>query len=254
MSAAEGSAESRPGSEFGFSEVFLASFAPCFLVATATLLVLLVWLVEAEGGQTRFPLPALALIAATNAGLCGGTVLFLGLSLKRALAVLARPGALRNLTGVGVVAGLAAPFVLKLWGAVIAGTVIVLLVARHVTRFFVSLRVMLAPDYRLTWVSLGRLILTYGNLMAAFSIINLNLAIGAGFLAEGEPAFAFSTGPDILVDVLYFSVVLMTTVGFGDIAPLTPLAKAVVAVECLLSYVMFALAIGLVVRGIEETA
>ena len=52
------------------------------------------------------------------------------------------------------------------------------------------------------------------------------------------------------MDVLYFTIVLMSTVGFGDLVPLTAPAKFVVSVQCLVSYVMFALVVGLVVRGI----
>ena len=53
-----------------------------------------------------------------------------------------------------------------------------------------------------------------------------------------------------LADYLYFSVVVMTTLGFGDIYPATTAARIIVAMQCLTSYVMFALMIGIITRGI----
>ena len=38
--------------------------------------------------------------------------------------------------------------------------------------------------------------------------------------------------------MFYFSAIVITTVGFGDILPLTPLARALVAAEALLGIIM----------------
>ncbi len=56
-----------------------------------------------------------------------------------------------------------------------------------------------------------------------------------------------------MINALYFSVVVMTTLGFGDIVPLTPDAKMVVVLQCLTSYIMFALMIGILMRGIVSS-
>ena len=42
----------------------------------------------------------------------------------------------------------------------------------------------------------------------------------------------------------------MTTLGFGDITPVTADAKLVVALEVVIAYLMFALLIGTITRGI----
>lgn len=43
----------------------------------------------------------------------------------------------------------------------------------------------------------------------------------------------------------------MVTAGYGDIVPHTPMAKLVVVMECLTSYVMLGLMIGIVSRGVD---
>ena len=39
-------------------------------------------------------------------------------------------------------------------------------------------------------------------------------------------------------DYMYYSIVTFTTLGFGDIVPSQPLARAVVALEVILGYIM----------------
>jgi len=127
------------------------------------------------------------------------------------------------------------------------------LAGRHALIFFSSLRIMLEPDYRLSWSTMGKLCLIYMNLMTAFTVINFNLAVLSAFIPGMAAPFEYSPGPDALIDAIYFSIVLMTTVGFGDIHPLTTVARIIVAGECLVSYVMFALLVGLVVRGVSSS-
>jgi voltage-gated potassium channel len=104
----------------------------------------------------------------------------------------------------------------------------------------------------MTWGTLGKLCLIYINLMTAIIVINFNLVIMSTLIPGMDQPFAFSSGSEALIDAIYFSIVLMTTVGFGDIHPLSAVAKCIVAVECLVGYVMFAVLIGLVVRGVSS--
>ncbi len=54
----------------------------------------------------------------------------------------------------------------------------------------------------------------------------------AMFLVEGGPESGFTSIPQSM----YWAIVTMTTVGYGDIAPLTPLGKALAAVVMVLGY------------------
>jgi hypothetical protein len=70
------------------------------------------------------------------------------------------------------------------------------------------------------------------NTSQTLSLIKLHAAI---FLAFSLIDFQrhFRTDPK---DVLYFSATVHTSVGFGDIVPKTPLAKAIVTMHMLLSF------------------
>ncbi len=56
--------------------------------------------------------------------------------------------------------------------------------------------------------------------------------------------------PAIQVDLHYFSFIAMTTIGFGDIVPLTPPARGLVAIEGLLSQLFLAVVVARLV-GLE---
>jgi len=63
-------------------------------------------------------------------------------------------------------------------------------------------------------------------------------------MAESNPA-SFSTHPLTRTDVLYFTVTVFSTVGFGDITAVSQSARLVVTAQMLLDL----LALGLVVRA-----
>jgi voltage-gated potassium channel len=56
---------------------------------------------------------------------------------------------------------------------------------------------------------------------------------------------------ETLVDCLYFSVVTITTLGYGDIQPLTPAAKLLTTLEVALGFSLTVLALGSVLGGRE---
>ncbi len=66
-----------------------------------------------------------------------------------------------------------------------------------------------------------------------FTLVNWLFANQLGLIQENKP-FAF-------VDALYFSSVIATTLGFGDIAPITPLGRIVVSAQAIVGFVLFAL-------------
>jgi voltage-gated potassium channel len=94
------------------------------------------------------------------------------------------------------------------------------------------------------------LLYLYISVIGAFTLLNLSLWYVHTEFTPGRPAFAGDV--DRLLDMLYFTAVLMTTVGFGDIHPVSMDARFVVTLQCIVSYVMLALLMGLVLRGISS--
>lgn len=107
----------------------------------------------------------------------------------------------------------------------------------------------LAPDKSLTPANALELFGFMVSLMTSFIMLNLTLQNIYAFF--GRKAFNFTEGVDSISDALYFTFTFMTTVGFGDIVPLTVVAKVVVAAECAVSYLCLAMLIGVVNRGIR---
>lgn len=68
-------------------------------------------------------------------------------------------------------------------------------------------------------------------------------------MSAEEPA-SFSEGLDRL-DALYFTVTVFATVGFGDIAPVTQAARAVVLGQMVANLVVLGLLLRLVTRAVE---
>ncbi len=82
------------------------------------------------------------------------------------------------------------------------------------------------------------------------SVLILNLILGSAmYLIEGPPA-GFTSIP---ISV-YWAIVTMTTVGYGDIAPVTPLGQALAAVVMILGYSILAVPTGIITAGIVEAA
>jgi hypothetical protein len=75
--------------------------------------------------------------------------------------------------------------------------------------------------------------------LATYIMAGLAFALVYGVLASVWPdAFLTSTaGPASFPDLVYFSFVTLLTIGFGDVTPVTPVARAVVLVEGLFGVV-----------------
>jgi Ion channel len=76
---------------------------------------------------------------------------------------------------------------------------------------------------------LGRLTVSSALVLFFFTVINWSFAVPMGF----PPALT-------LVDAFYFSTVVATTLGFGDITPTTALGRIVVSGEAITGFVLFA--------------
>ncbi|MFW5488531.1 MAG: potassium channel family protein [Desulfovibrio sp.] len=121
----------------------------------------------------------------------------------------------------------------------------------HIRRFGMSAVELLRPENTPTWDDIGRLSYIYLLLVTAFTLINASLDMSCEYLNFPRP-FLFTHGPGLLIDSLYFTVVLLTTVGFGDIHAMTAVGKVFVTFECLIGYVIFALLIGIVTGGVTR--
>jgi len=95
------------------------------------------------------------------------------------------------------------------------------------------------------------LVFLYGALIACFTVLNSAvIGIHRIFDVRMDAFRGIGDGPVHIVDTLYFTIVTMTTLGFGDITPHSPDAKLLVIFEALIAYILFALLIGTITRGI----
>jgi len=74
--------------------------------------------------------------------------------------------------------------------------------------------------------------------LATYVMAGLTFAIVYGVIEAGAPgAFHLAEGKAAFPDVVYFSFVTLLTVGFGDVTPALPLARAVALLEGLFGVV-----------------
>ena len=138
-------------------------------------------------------------------------------------------------------------------GPLVLTIITLVMLVLHVRRFLRKIVQWLKPDCIVTWPDVGYLVHVYATTLAAFTLVLISLNIIHGYVDGAGPAIAIPKSQPGMINALYFSVVVMTTLGFGDIVPLTPDAKMVVALQCLTSYIMFALMIGILMRGIVSS-
>jgi hypothetical protein len=58
---------------------------------------------------------------------------------------------------------------------------------------------------------------------------------------------------ETVVDCFYFSVTTISTLGFGDIHPITPMAKILTSCEVITGFILIVLSLGSVIGGKKET-
>jgi voltage-gated potassium channel len=142
----------------------------------------------------------------------------------------------------------------SLAGLLILTTLTLLTIALSVRLFFRQIARLLRPASYAHVPDVVFLLFVFATLLIAFTLVNYSIdeiySEMARFSNSGSASDAFSSHNGSLVDYLYFSIVVMTTLGFGDISPVLPAARIAVAVQCLTSYVLFALMVGVFTRGI----
>ena len=87
--------------------------------------------------------------------------------------------------------------------------------------------------------------LAFEVVLILFALLYFSLAVNAADQFDGIAT---------KIDALYFATVTMTTVGFGDVAPLGQVARALVTLHLVFDVVFIALVTSLVRQGIQMRA
>lgn len=120
----------------------------------------------------------------------------------------------------------------------------------HLKMFAKNVINMLKPMRITTWEEVIELLRIYLNMLAGFTLVNATLEI-SHILTHSPAPFGFGVSErQLFIDALYYTVVSMTTLGFGDIVPQTWDGKLLLIFQCLVSYAMFALIVGIITRGV----
>lgn len=242
-----------------FKATFLTHYVPCLFAGVALLYVLNAVLGKAILSRLMDSMFTVEdYIAALLLGTCVAAVAVLyhlrrNKHLHQWGAVSRRPAerrAMAHAALAGFLAGASDILLLLHTEGILALTLIVAIILyRNLRLFSRNIAVMLHPGSVATWSDVSELSRIYLTMLAGFTLVNATLE-GLHHLTGSGLPFGFMERGDLFLNSLYYTVVTMTTLGFGDIVPRTWDAKMLLIVECLVSYVMFALVIGIITRGV----
>ena len=152
---------------------------------------------------------------------------------------------------VGFIAGFLSIYItLFNWSIYIISTLIIYISALNIKKFISQLSQLLSPNILATKEDLGEFANFFINLIITFSVINLSVnTIHQNF--SSPDAFNFGQGTEAIINALYFSIITLTTVGYGHIIPQNEIARILVSIECLTGYLLLGLMIGIITRGIK---
>ena len=120
----------------------------------------------------------------------------------------------------------------------------------QIKHFIKKLSGLLSPNTQATTKDLAEFAVFFINLVIAFTVINVSLNTIHNSL-DLPLAFNLGQGMDAIFNGVYYSIITMTTVGYGDIYPQTTLARVIVGIECLTSYILLGIMIGIISRGVD---
>jgi len=92
---------------------------------------------------------------------------------------------------------------------------------------------------------LSNLAVTFSLVLAAITILNYFCRSTFGLMLGDEPVLS-------LTEAFYFSTIVVTSLGFGDITPSTDLGRIVVACEAIVGFLTFALLVSMAFRKISN--
>ncbi|MDD3312986.1 potassium channel family protein [Pseudodesulfovibrio sp.] len=162
------------------------------------------------------------------------------------------PGTLLKRMGVGFLAGsLDILFGLQSEGILALTGMVLLILVGHVRLFIRHTGRVLRPGNSASWRDVAELARIYLTMLAGFTLVNASLEATHLMLGGSVPfGFGHDEG-ELFLNSLYYTVVSMTTLGFGDIVPVTWDGKLILIFQSLVSYVMFGLMIGIITRGVS---
>ena len=95
--------------------------------------------------------------------------------------------------------------------------------------------------------TLGQFIYLYAATVFTFALLYTILQV-----YSDEPVFHITYESDSLLDFLYLSIVTVSTLGYGDIIPISSLAKFLVMVQTVIGYLYLSIMLGLMVSWMSS--
>jgi len=143
-------------------------------------------------------------------------------------------------------------FGLQSEGILVLTGLVLFILAGHVRLFLRHVVRILRPGNSATWRDVMELARIYLTMLAGFTLVNASLEVTHLMLGSVEPfGFGHQDG-ELFLNALYYTVTCMTTLGFGDIVPITWDGKLLLIFQSLAGYVMFGLMIGIITRGVSD--
>jgi len=94
-------------------------------------------------------------------------------------------------------------------------------------------------------VRISNLTITSFSLLLVLTTLNYYFSSTFGLMLENEPVCSFS-------EAFYFSTIVVTSLGFGDITPTNNIGRVVVAFEAMLGFLTFATLVSMAFRRISN--